>query len=182
MLNSNSKLLIQYQLSNIYDVTLTATYLGIIVAISRVARIVGNISFGKIYTKLKDKISIILCIMLILSFTFLIIGYFFDYNASIKFVLMSIGFCIILAIRDTFRLYIYDLALKISTEKERQAVTIYLEFARRIGATIVSLIATAILTKVTLIYVIICLGLLAVIELMISVKIYKMIKKEGMCI
>ncbi len=178
----NSKLLIQYELTNIYDVTLTATYLSVIITISRIARIVGNITFGKLYTKCKDKISMILCTMIILSFTLLTIGYFFNYNVLIKFVLMAIGFCIILAIRDSFRLYIYDLALKISTQKERQAVTIYLEFARRVGSTIVSLIATAILTKVTLIYVIICLLMLAVIELVLSIRIYKMIKKEGMCI
>lgn len=178
----NSKLLIQYELTNIYDVTLTATYLSVIITISRIARIVGNITFGKLYTKCKDKISMILCTMIILSFTLLTIGYFFNYNVLIKFVLMAIGFCIILAIRDSFKLYIYDLALKISTEKERQAVTIYLEFARRIGSTIVSLMATAILAKVTLIYVIICLLMLAVIELVLSIKIYKMIKKEGMCI
>lgn len=178
----NGKLLIQYELSNAYDVSTTATYLGIIVFLSRISRIIGNISFGRIYNKYKDKVSILLCIMITLSFVFLTLGYFFNSNVAIKFTLMTIGFCIILAIRDAFRVYIYDLSLKISTEKERQSVTIYIEFARRIGAGIVSLIATAILTKVTLIYVIICLLMLAVIELVLSIRIYKMIKKEGMCI
>lgn len=173
---SNGKLLIQYELSSVYDISLTATYFGVIIAISRVARVVGNISFGKIYTKFKDKVSIILCTLIMTSFVFLVTGYFFNYNASVKFIIMSIGFCIILAIRDPFRIYIYDLSLRVSTEKERQEVTIYLEFARRIGGTIVSLIATLILTKVTLIYVIVCLLLLAVIELVLSIKIYKMIK------
>lgn len=178
----NGKLLIQYELSNIYDISTTATYLGIIVFLSRISRIIGNISFGRIYNKYKDKVSIVLCLMITLSFVFLTLGYFFNSNVAIKFTLMAIGFCIILAIRDAFRVYIYDLSLKISTEKERQSVTIYLEFARRIGAGIVSLIATLMLTKVTLIYVIICLLILAVIELVLSIKIYKMIKGEGMCI
>lgn len=178
----NGKLLIQYELSNIYDISTTATYLGIIVFLSRISRIIGNISFGRIYNKYKDKVSIVLCLMITLSFVFLTLGYFFNSNVAIKFTLMAIGFCIILAIRDAFRVYIYDLSLKISTEKERQSVTIYLEFARRIGAGIVSLIATLMLTKVTLIYVIICLLILAMIELVLSIKIYKMIKGEGMCI
>lgn len=178
----NGKLLIQYELSNIYDVSTTATYLEIIVFLSRISRIIGNISFGRIYNKYKDKVSILLCIMITLSFIFLTLGYFFNSNVAIKFTLMTIGFCIILAIRDAFRVYIYDLSLKISTEKERQSVTIYLEFARRIGAGIVSLIATLMLTKVTLIYVIICLLILSVIELVLSIKIYKMIKGKGMCI
>lgn len=178
----NGKLLIQYELSNVYDISLTATYFGIVIAISRVARVIGNISFGRVYTKFKDKVSIILCTLITMSFVFLSVGYFFNYNASIKFIIMAIGFCIILAIRDPFKIYIYDLSLRVSNEKERQSVTIYLEFARRIGATIVSLIATLILTKATLIYVIICLLVLAMIELVLSIKIYKMLKKEGMCI
>lgn len=178
----NGKLLIQYELNNIYDVSTTATYLGIIVFLSRISRIIGNISFGRIYNKYKDKVSILLCIMITLSFIFLTLGYFFNFNVVIKFTLMTIGFCIILAIRDAFKVYIYDLSLKVSTEKERQSVTIYIEFARRIGAGIVSLIATLMLTKVTLIYVIICLLILAVIELALAIRIYKMIKGEGMCI
>lgn len=179
---ANGKLLIQYELSGIYDISKTATYFGIIIAISRVARVIGNISFGKLYTKFKDKISNIFSVLMIMTFVFLAIGYFFNYNTSVKFIIMSIGFCIILAVRDQFKIYIYDLALRVSTEKERQSVTIYLEFARRTGAAIVSLIATAMLMKVTLIYVIICLGLLAVIELVLSIRIYKIIKKEGMCV
>lgn len=173
----NGKLLIQYELNNIYDVSTTATYLGIIVFLSRISRIIGNISFGRIYNKYKDKVSILLCIMITLSFVFLTLGYFFNSNVAIKFILMTIGFCIILAIRDAFKVYIYDLSLKVSTEKERQSVTIYIEFARRIGAGIVSLIATLMLTKVTLIYVIICLLILAVIELALAIRIYKMIRK-----
>lgn len=178
----NGKLLIQYELGSFYDVSMTATYLGIIISLSRISRIIGNISFGKIYNKYKDKVSIPLFIMLTLSFVFLVLGYFLNSNINFKFILMTIGFCIILATRDSIKTYIYDLSLKISTEKERQAVTIYLEFARRIGSGIVSLIATLILTKVTLIYVIGCLLVLAVIELMLSIKIYKMMKKEGICV
>lgn len=178
----NGKLLIQYELSDIYDISTTATYFGIIIAISRVSRVIGNIYFGKLYTKIKDKISNLFCILMLMAFVFLAVGYFFNYNTTLKFIIMSIGFCIILAIRDQFKIYIYDLALRVSTAKERQSVTIYLEFTRRTGAAIVSLIATAILTKVTLIYVIICLLILAVIELVLSMRIYKMIKGKGMCI
>ncbi len=178
----NGKLLIQYELNRFYDVSITASYLGIIISLSRISRIIGNISFGKIYNKYKDKVSIALCIMITAALIFLTLGYFLNSNIMLKFTLMTIGFCIILAIRDSFRVYIYDLSLKISTEKERQAVTIYIEFARRIAGGIISLIATLILTKVTLIYVIICLLILSVIELVLSIKIYIMLKKEGICI
>ncbi len=178
----NGKLLVQYELNRFYDISLTSTYFGIIISISRVARVIGNISFGKVYAKFKDKVSIIFCTLITMSFIFLGVGYFFNYNASIKFTIMAIGFCIILAIRDPFKIYIYDLSLRVSNEKERQSVTIYLEFARRIGATIVSLMATLILTKVTLIYVIVCLLVLAVIELVLAIKIYIVLKKEGVCV
>lgn len=172
---ANGKLLIQYELTRIFDISKTATYLSLIVAMSRISRVIGNISFKKVYDKFKDKVSVILCTMITLACVLLVLGYFINVNTILKFTIMAAGFCIILAIRDPFRVYIYDLALKIANEKERQAISVYLDFARKIGTTIVSLIATAILTKVTLIYVISCLIILAVIELALSIKIYKRI-------
>lgn len=175
---SNGKLLIQCELAKIYDMAKTATYLSLIVAVSRIFRVIGNISFNKAYDKFKNKVSVILCTLLTLACVLLVLGYFISINTILKFTIMAIGFCIILAIRDPFRVYIYDLSLNISSESERQSISVYLDLARKIGTTIVSLVATAILIKVTLIYVISCLIVLSVIELMLSIKIYRMVKKR----
>lgn len=43
----NSKLLIKYELSNLYDTAKVFLYLGVIVALSRIARLLNSIIFGK---------------------------------------------------------------------------------------------------------------------------------------
>ena len=61
---SNSKLFIQYQLGEYFDVAKTASYFSFIILMSRIARIVSNVLFDKLYRKLKDRIN---CLWKILS-------------------------------------------------------------------------------------------------------------------
>lgn len=113
----NSKLLIQYELSDLYNTATVSLYLGIIVAFSRIARLLSTIIFGKIYSKLKDKSMIILSSLLSSAFLFIILGYFCS-SPFLKFVLMSIGFCLILSVRDPYRLYTQDFILKTTNPEE----------------------------------------------------------------
>ena len=71
----NSKLLIQYELSDLYNTTKVSLYIGVIVAFSRIARLLSTILFGKVYYKLKDKSLILLSTMLFTAFIFIILGY-----------------------------------------------------------------------------------------------------------
>lgn len=173
----NTKLLIQYELSGIYQTAKVSMYLGIVVAASRVARLLGNIFFGKIYYKIKDKSLTFLTSMLFFSFIFIIIGYFIPGNIF-KFILMSIGFCIILAVRDPFRLFTQDIILKQAMPEEQQATISYIQFARKVGTTICSLIVSAMLLRWEMIYVIIGIGVLSLIEVFIAIKLYSMLKSK----
>lgn len=174
----NSKLLIQYELSNLYDMGKVSIYLGIIVTISRIARLLGNMAFGKIYYEIKNKSLILLTFMLFLSFVFITIGFFVKITL-LKFILMAIGFCIILAVRDPFRLYTNDIALKLSKPEEQQVVISYIQFARKLGITICSLVCSAILLKWEMIYIIIGIGVLAFIEVLIGLKLYSMLERDN---
>lgn len=175
----NGKLLIQYELLDIYDVSKVSIYLGIIVSISRLSRFIGSVIFGKVYYKIKNKALLALTNMLFLSFAFLTIGYFTKF-ILLKFTLMTIGFCIILAVRDPFALYTSDTILKLVKPQEAQEAISYLQFARKLGTTICTFLASAILLKWDMIYVIIVLGVLAIIEIFIGIKLYSMlnIRKE----
>ena len=173
----NTKLLIQYELSGIYQTAKVSMYLGIVVAASRVARLLANMFFGKIYYKIKDKSLTFLTSMLFISFIFIIIGYFIPGNIF-KFILMSIGFCIILAVRDPFRLFTQDIILKQTMSEEQQVAISYIQFARKVGTTICSLIISAILLRWEMIYVIIGIGALALLEVFISIRIYSMLKNN----
>lgn len=170
----NSKLLIQYELSYLYNTTKVSLYLGVIVAFSRIARLLSTIIFGKVYSKLKDKSMIVLATMLFGSFVFIILGYFCP-SAFLKFLLMSVGFCLILSVRDPYRLYTQDIVLKITNPEEHQVAISYIQFARKVGTTICSLVISAILLKWSLIYVMFVISILAIIEIIITLKLHKMI-------
>ena len=174
----NVKLLIQYKLTDVYGLIKVSTYLGIIVSVSRIARLLGNLLFGKVYNKIKDKASIILSSLLFLAFVFTILGHFLIKFATLGVVLMSIGFCIILAVRDPYKLYINNIALKLSKPEERQVVFAYVQYARKIGVTIFSLIISAALIDLEMVYIIIGIGLLAFIEIIVTIKLYRMLKSN----
>ena len=97
---NNSKLFMQYDFQKFLSIEMVTYYITTIVFISRIARLVGNIIFGKIYLKIKDKMSIVLTICLALAFTLLITGHFINSNFVCKVIIMSLGFFLILAIRD----------------------------------------------------------------------------------
>lgn len=174
---TNVKLFIQYQLGNYFDIGITATYFSYILVMSRISRVLSNIGFYKIYDKVKDKIGYYLPILCGTAFLTVIIGSFIS-ELLIKFVLMSIGFCIILGIRDVFSTYIQDLLLKKAKPSEQQASISYLGLSRKIGETSISFIFSLMLLKVDLFYIIVSLIILSLISFMINFKLYKMVRSN----
>lgn len=174
---TNSKLFIQYNLQEHFEVGLTATYLGFIMVTSRISRIVGNLIFRKIYGKLKDKINLLLPSIGMLAFVCILIGSYFQSAIIIKFLFMTIGFDLILAIRDPIEVYATDVLLKNTKTHEQQKAISYLQLSKRIVETIISLLFSLLLLKLELIYVIICLFIFAMISLGVNTQLYKMIRK-----
>lgn len=175
---NNSQLFIQYNLEVHFDIGLTATYLGIIIATSRISRIIGNLGFRKIYNKYKDKVSILLSAMAIIAFACILLGSHLNSVILIKFVVMTIGFNIILAIRDPVEVYINDLLLKNTKAEEHQKAISYLQLSRRIVETVISLTFSILLTRFNLSYIIICLFVFAMISLGVNYRLYRMIKEK----
>lgn len=171
----NGKLIIQYELSGVYETAKVSLYLSVIVTVSRISRLLGSIIFGKIYYKVKDKALIILTTMLFMAPIFIIIGYFIEFTL-LRLILMAIGFCIILTVRDPFRLYTNDTILKLAKPEEKQEAISYVQFARKLGTTICSFLASAILLKWQIIYVIIGIGVLSIIEVFIAIRLYSILK------
>lgn len=174
---TNVKIFIQYQLNNHFGIELTATYFSYILVMSRISRVLSNIGFYKIYNKVKNKIGYYLPIICGIAFITVIVGSFIP-QLLIKFVLMSIGFCMILGTRDVFDTYMKDLLLKNTRVKEQQTGISYLGLSRRIGETSISFIFSLVLLKVDLFYVIVLLILLSFISFIINFKLYKMVKNN----
>ena len=182
---NNSKLFMQYDFQKFLSVEIVTYYITTIVFISRIARLVGNVIFGKVYSKIKDKMSIVLTICLTLAFSLLIIGHFIESAFICKVIIMSLGFFLILAIRDSFQTYIEDVALTISNKDEQQEIIIKIEVYRRLGTLILSAIFTLILMKYELIVIEFILLGLSIIEIFVNKSLcnklsnYSIVAKNG---
>ena len=172
---SNGKLFIQQELLKLYDVEKTALIIGAILCVSRIVRLISNIKFDKIHKKYKDKVGIILSVSLSLSLVLMIIGYNISSIPVMKFGIMSLGYIIILFIRDPFKVYMQDLALKNTDKKSQQTLLTTMELSRKIVRTIISLSFTAILVNNPMVLVISILVVLSIVEVFVSLYLYKMI-------
>lgn len=167
----NSKLFMQYDFDKILSLKDVTYLLSIIVFISRISRIVGTVILGKIYIKIKDKLSILLTILELLSFILLIIGHYINFF-PLKVMIMTIGFCLILGIRDSFQIYIEDVVLKISEKEFHQKLMIKIEMNRKIMQLLLSLLFTLILAKYNLVNIIVIFGILSLLEIILNKRMY----------
>lgn len=172
---SNGKLFIQQELLKNYSLEKAALIIGTILCISRIIRVISNISFNKVHKKLKDKVGFILPVLLSLSLWLMVLGYMLKFNIVIRIIIMSLGYIIILFIRDPFKVYIQDLALKHSNKSKQQKILVTLDLSRKIIRTIISLSFTLILINHPMILVISILIVLSLIEILISLYLYKML-------
>lgn len=172
---SNGKLFIQQELLLNFDVEKTSLILGAILCISRIVRVFSNILFNKIYKKLRDKVCGLLAIMLLFSILFMVLGFYIKNNLILKFLIMSIGYIIILFIRDPFVAYMQNLVLSNSNNENQQFLLTKMNLARMIMRAIMSLAFSMVLVKCPLITVISILLILAILETFVSIRIYRMI-------
>ena len=173
---SNGKLFIQQEVLKKFNVEKTALIIGLILCISRIVRVISNILFNKIYIKYKNKVGVILSFILSLSLCLMLGGYLVSFSIILKILVMSLGYIIILFIRDPFKVYLQDLALKKAEKEQQQSLLTTLELSRKIVRAIISLSFTVILVNNPMIIVITILIILSIVEIFISLKLYKMIK------
>lgn len=174
----NGKLFIQQELLKNFNVEKTALIIGAILCVSRIVRVISNISFNKIHNKCNDKIGFLLPLLLLLSLCLIGCGYFITSSIKLKIIIMSLGYIIILFIRDPFKVYIQDLVLRKSKNHHQQSLLTTLDLSRKIIRLIVSLSFTIILINNPMIIIIIILIILAVIEIIISLYLYKLLQES----
>lgn len=172
---SNGKLFIQQELLLKFDVEKTALIIGAILCVSRIVRVVSNIAFNRIHSKYKEKVGVILPILLSISIVLMIMGSFIRNSIMLKFGIMRLGYIIILFIRDPFKVYMQDLALRKVGKEGQQSLLTTMELSRKIGRAIMSLSFTMILVNNPMITVIAILFILSIIEILVSVKLYKLV-------
>ena len=176
---SNGKLFIQQELLKSFDVEKTALILGGIICVSRIVRVISNLGFNKIHKKCDNKVSYILPFLLFLSLCLMVGGYFISYSVILKFLIMGLGYIIILFVRDPFRVYMQDLALKKSEKIQQQSLLTVLDLSRKIVNAIISLIFTVILIDNAMAVVMVILIILSVVEIFISLYLYRLVKEDS---
>ena len=175
----NGKIFMQYFMQNHVSLEKTAIYLSIIIAFSRVSRVISDLLFNKIYNKLKNKFIILLNVILILALSFILAGSFV-YSKTVAMIIMGLGFCMILWARDPIMNFLKNALLDNNCSKENQQ-TAMLKFnlSRRIVRCILAILVSLILLKVDVFYIMILFLVLALIYLNIILKLYKMLSTNS---
>lgn len=88
---------------------------------------------------------------------------------------MSFGYIIILFVRDPFKVYMQDLALRNVGKEGQQSLLTTMELSRKVVRAIMSFSFTMILLNNPMITVITILFILSIIEILVSIKSYKLI-------
>lgn len=171
---NNGKIFIQYFMQNYESIEKTAIYLTVIIAFSRVARVLADLSFNKIYDKIKNKFIILLNIVLILALALIICGSFIS-QVNIAMIVMGFGFCMILWARDPIMNFLKNALLDNCSKESQQTAILKFNLSRRIVKSILSALFSLLLLKVDIFYVMILLLILALVYLIITMKLYKMI-------
>lgn len=132
-------------------------------------------AFNKIHNKYEEKVGVILPIFLSTSIILMIAGSFIKKYIILKFVIMSFGYIIILFVRDPFKVYMQDLALRNVGKEGQQSLLTTMELSRKVVRAIMSFSFTMILLNNPMITVITILFILSIIEILVSIKLYKLI-------
>lgn len=171
---NEGKLFIQQEVNKVYDVETTALILGAMVCVSRVVRVLSNMIFAKVYRKCKDLVGIGLTVMLCASMACLAFGSFIPLIIP-KIIIMTLGYIIILFARDPFNLYMQDVMFDNTPNEQHHTLLSLLAVSTKLGNVGLGLAFSAILLKFPMIVVMWILFIIAAIEVLLSLKLYKMV-------
>lgn len=174
----NGKIFMQYFMQNHVSIEKTAIYLSIIIAFSRVSRVISDLLFNKIYNKLKNKFIILLNVILILALSFILAGSFV-YSKTVAMIIMGLGFCMVLWARDPIMNFLKNALLDNCSKENQQTAMLKFNLSRRIVRCILATLVSLILLKVDVFYIMILFLVLALIYLNIILKLYKMLSTNS---
>lgn len=171
---SEGKLFIQENVLLNFNVEQTSLIIGAIVCASRIIRVVSNVIFEKLYKKYRGKMGVALPILLGLSLACMLFGSFIP-QIIVKIVVMSIGYAIILFIRDPFAVYMQDVLFSHTPKEQHQTLLTVLEFGVKIATAGMGLTFAAILLSYPMLLIIAIMLAIAIVEVVLSIILYRAI-------
>lgn len=175
---TNTKLIMQFNMEEFLSNNKTVLYFGFILFLSRVFRVIGNLLFLKIFKLLKSKMSIILNVSLLMSLLLILFGDLYRHG-FVGIILVGIGFVILLLLRDPTENYSKTLLFNSSLEKHHEKLSMYFFLIRKFINFTFNLLISLILLKLDLKYAIIFLIIIVTFTLYISFSITKMVKEKS---
>lgn len=174
---TNTQLILQYNMQDFLNEKNVALILSFIVFISRIIRTLSNMAFNKTYNKVKNNLSIILNVLLIVSLCLILLGDFIR-NGFIGIVIVSLGFFILLLLRDPTENYGRAILFDNTPRTFHDKLSLYYSLSRKIGKLFISFMISIILLDLDIKYVFVFLLVIAVITLHITSNIVKLLKKS----
>lgn len=171
---SDGKLFIQQQLLLDFDLEETSLIIGVMLCVSRIVRVLSNLLFPRVYRRYKEKMGFILPSFLCSSIALMLFGSLIPWVIP-KIVVMSLGYVIILFIRDPFRLFIQDVVLNRTAREHHQTLLTTMEFAVKIGTAATSFCFTIVLLEHTMLEVMSITLIIVIIEVFLSIRLYRML-------
>ena len=175
---TNDKLFIQYELQSFLNLNNVALLMSIILFLSRVSRFVSNLLFTKVYDKLKNKTLYIIYFGLLISVLLFILGKTL-FSPMYSYIIMSIGFIIILALRDPTENILSNILLQNTIKEYKEQAILYFQFTRRLVVFMLSLLATMILSKYELIHLYIALLVLILLYIFVVFKLLSLVNRKS---
>ncbi len=174
---TDGKLFMQQQILLDFNVDNTSLIIGAIVCISRIIRVFSNVIFAKLYYKYQEKLGIALPVMLSCSIGFMLFGSSIP-QVFVKITVMAIGYTIILFARDPFRLYMQDVIFNNTPKEQHQTLLAMLEFGVKLATAGMGLGFSAILINYPMIVVMAIMLVASTVNIVLSIKLYRMVLIE----
>lgn len=174
----NGKIFIQYYLQEYISLDKTSIYLSNIIVLSRISRVISNILFTKLYKKIKYNLAIILNVLLFLSIFIMIVGSIVS-SYMIGIVVIGIGFCLLLGIRDIIMNFYKNELLDNCIKEEQEKAILNFNLTLNIVKCLLAILVSIILLKFDMIYVIITLLIFVIIYTFPIMKLYSLLKKKS---
>lgn len=169
-LQENGKIFIQYNFQSFVEINQSTIYLTIIIAFSRISRVLSNLLFNKMYSKLKNKLIVFLNILLFLAVILMIIGNIIV-NDIFGSIVMGLGFCLLLFARDPIMIFTKTELLNNCNVEDQESFMHKYNLSRKIVRSILALLVSLLLLKIDMLLIIILLATLSISYLILTFKL-----------
>lgn len=159
------KLFIQQTLRTEFDVEKTAYLISGMVLVSRIVRVISNMVFLPLYRKMKEYAGLVLNCILLTALLFMILGFILPLSMIYRFMIMAVGYALILFLRDAYTIQAQTQVLTATPHEQHQSVVANMILGRKIVNAMISLAMAAVILEIPMVWAISGLAALTVVQI-----------------